>query len=919
MQPISKTRITIVLIVTVLSLLLTYPTARYYMFLQGEAPKPTAPKPEMKTPPPAKSNAVEYANWAKANPEAAQWLDKNQAYVAYEAKSEKLRQSAIPLGLDLIGGVDVTLVLDRDKAVANEVNNTIDSLQDRFKVNKIGATFEPRANGFTVKLADKADAQKAANEIKMYLGQRALRLPAASDLEKGQSVLVELNPAELNRTIKGDIEGAKKGISDRVDQLGVTQPRVNIQGEDRIRVQVPGEKDPDRLLNNVIRPAILEFRLVDPRNNEVIGQDGKVKPGVLVPPGTEVLPAMHGEMNNKTQQMEYTHYSILVSKKAELTGKDLRRAYVQIFNEDINNPIHVDLEFNDEGARKFAEVTGANVGRQLAIVLDGVVRSHPNLNEKIGEGRATISGGFSYEEATDLSQILKAGSLKAPMKIESKRTVGATLGAASIKSGVSALLWGSVAIIAMMVLYYGTAGVIAVLALILNVLIILGLMAISRATLTLSGIGGILLTVGMAVDANILIYERMREELRSGKPMKQALALGFHRAFAVILDSNVTTLLSALVLLQFTEGSVFGFALTMTYGLVANLFTGLTVTYTLCGLWFQKFGHLSLGKVAIFTNTAIDFIKMRFLSWGLSSGIGVLALIAVIATGGLESRYGVDFAGGYRAEVQFNQKLDEEKLRGALIGAGLKDPNIQSVTNEKNYYIIDTKLVGKEVAPTQAKFEQAMKQAYPSGGYEVKASSGFGAQTSQEFKSLAIWVTILASGAILIYLWFRFELVFGVAAVVSLLHDLLIVFLLACLWGVQVNLEVIAAMMVLMGFSVNDTIVIFDRIRENVQTMPGKSFRELCNLAMNQSLSRTVLTSGTVLIAAMCLFFIGGEGLQAFAKIYVIGVIFGTYSSDFIAAPILYQWNKHRNDQVRLLLATPKKKKEMAKPIRQNA
>ena len=352
-----------------------------------------------------------------------------------------------------------------------------------------------------------------------------------------------------------------------------------------------------------------------------------------------------------------------------------------------------------------------------------------------------------------------------------------------------------------MIAYYGTAGIISVVALVLNILIVLALTALSHATMTLSGIGGILLTVGMAVDTNILIYERMREEMWSGKPMKQALYLGFQRAFNVIVDSHLTIMMTALVLLQFTEGSVYGFALTMTYGLLANLFTGLTVTYTLCGLWFQKFGHLSLGKIAIFRHPKIPFVELRWLSWGISTLVMLVAIIAVFSTGGLKGRMGVDFAGGYRAEVKFDPKVkvDETKLRDNLIKAGLKDPQIQKVTDPnpdmQNWFIIDMKLAdaasssektvatgasGGELQHTQDLFNAALQKIYPAqDAFLIKASSGFGSQTSQEFKSLAIWVTVLSSLAILVYLWFRFELVFGVAAVVALLHDLIIVFFIA--------------------------------------------------------------------------------------------------------------------------------------------
>ena len=417
----------------------------------------------------------------------------------------------------------------------------MDSLKTEMNNKKISADFNlvDQAKAFTIRLAKPDDARNAYNLINFYKA-RLTQVPLEAELATGKPVRVALEPQSLTQSIEQDVEGARKGISDRVDQLGVTQPRISIQGKDRIRVQVPGEKDPDKLIDLVIKPANLEFHLVSQRMNEVIGPDGKVKPGAPIPPGTEVVPFKSGKLDPTTNEMAYTESQILINKKAELTGKNLRSAGVNYNPSSIDNPIEVTLEFDREGTKRFAEVTEQNVGRQLAILLDGVVRSAPRLNEAIREGRAQITGGFTNEEASDLSQILKAGSLKAPLVIESKRTVGASLGAESIQDGVRALRWGSIVIAIVMILYYGTAGVIAVIALIVNILIVLAMMGLSHATLTLSGIGGILLTIGMAVDANILIYERIREEFAAGRPMRQAISLGFGRALNVIMDSHIS-------------------------------------------------------------------------------------------------------------------------------------------------------------------------------------------------------------------------------------------------------------------------------------------------------------------------------------------------------------------------------------------
>ena len=396
--------------------------------------------------------------------------------------------------------------------------------------------------------------------------------------------------------------------------------------------------------------------------------------------------------------------------------------------------------------------------------------------------------------------------------------------------------------------------------------------------------------------------------------------MGYNLAFVVILDSHLTTLLTAMVLLQFTDGSVFGFALTMTFGLIANLYTGLTVTYALTVLYFTKFNKLNVGtQLKFLTGTTIDFIGKRMKSFGISAVILIIPLILVIAQGGLKK--GVDFAGGFRAQVEFAQPQEAETLREKLLAAGFGDPRVQKVLNtDKNAYILEVLLnkneAGKtDLAATQAAFDQALATNFADGAPTVTLREGFGSQTGLEFTTLAIMVTLLSSLAILVYLSYRFERVFGIAAVIALVHDLTIVVLLITLWNVQISLDVVAALMVLLGYSVNDTIVIFDRIRENARLMPGKSFREICNASMNQSLGRTFSTGLSVLLAVVTLLWLGGEGLEPFGKVIFLGILVGTYSSIFVATPIVYEINRRTNGRVMRTLTTTRKKKEVAKPV----
>ncbi len=932
MQPISRMRVIIIAVVTLIAIYQTIPTARYYLAqrdrpaVESERPLPTRPRPPVE-------QVEEVARWEEENPDVIAWEEDHPEFVEWESRSERLLEKAIPLGLDLRGGADVILQIDEQQAIKNEVSGLMERVNELFDEARINAVFTPAGDGqfFTITLDDPTgDARSAANEIARY-GDEIEGGIAEADFRAGP-VNVRLDTTLIQDNLRLAIDGARKGITERVDALGVTQPRISIQGGDRIRVQVPGEKNPDVLIARVIQPAFLEFRMVHGIHNDtsqiLYDPDGNIRPDVIPPAGAEIVEAKLGNLDTETRLVQYTNTQLIVMRAPMLTGEHLRSANVFIDPSDFSNPVKVNIEFNTEGAQIFAEETTKYAGqtppRQLAILLDGVVRSYPNLQTPITDGRAVISGGFSHEEARDLSEILKAGSLPAPLKIESKRTVGASLGSDSIVSGFKALALGALIVTVFMILYYGTAGVISVIALALNVLIILAIMSLSRATLTLSGIGGILLTVGMAVDANVLIYERIREEINSGRPLRQAISVGFGRAFTVILDSNLTTLLTALVLLQFTAGSVFGFALTMTFGLLANLFTGLTVTYTLCALWFSWRGALSLGKLAIFRNTAVPFIKMRLGSWILSIIVLVISLFGVLRQGGLE--FGVDFAGGIHSEVQFDPGIEmaETDLRSALEAEGFSEPRIQPVVDAPNMFYMDLKLDDEATAGSEAKgplqvTEDRLRAGLTAAfqdGYSIVRTDQFGRETGQEFANLAILVVLLASIAILIYLWFRFELAFGVAAVIALVHDLTIVVAVSQLWGVAITLEVVAALMVLLGFSVNDTIVIFDRIRENTRKISGKSFQDLCNLSMNQSLSRTVITSGTMLLAVLMLFFIGGEALRPFSKVILLGAIVGTYSSNFLAVPLVFEWNRYKGDRLQQQLAARKKKRvEAAKPI----
>lgn len=832
---------------------------------------------------------------------------------AWLAKADQIRTKSIPLGLDIQGGTDLVLEVDVTETTARNLRNRQKDLIRLLDTENVNAevTLPGNQQAIQVEVKDDEQRRRAANVIEKQYGD--IFTGSADALARDGKATFALKSEVINADRTETMEGALKVIRERVNVFGLTQASVTKQGLDRIRVQIPGEKDPERVIRNIIKPAVLKFYLVHEENGRLVqelfennGQipEGKttaaLKPGAKLPPGFKALP---GKAPGRPEPGEKALPRIMyiVRETEEMGGDHLENASVFFDQQDLRSPIKVSIAFDKEGARDFQQTTKQFVKRQLAIALDDVIYSAPTLQEEIAGGRAEISGDFTQEEAKDLSLVLKAGALPADLKPGQGRTVEATLGADSIAASMKALLLGTGIVAIFMILYYGTAGFIAVIALVLNVLIVMAIMRLSQATLTLSGIGGILLTIGMAVDANVLIYERMREELRAGKPMKLALASGFNKAFSVILDSNLTTLLTALVLLQFGAGSVQGFALTMTFGLIANLYTGLSVTYALCEAWFRWRGTLNLGKLQFLTNPTVKFIQMRYVTFAFSIILTVIAIGALSPWGNGKGyfgpRFAVDFTGGIMAEVILEKDLGASEIDRLLGENGVPGTSTQKFGDAAAEIdaLIRVPLKNDDITLTKAELNRAMDASFGAGNYRIAGSNEMTAEIGQEFSNLALVVVASASVAILFYLWFRFELVFGVAAVIAMIHDLFITLGLITLMKIDLSLDVISAFLILLGYSVNDTIVIFDRIREQAsEHTHDKDLLGMCNDSMNQCLSRTLITGLTTLFVMSVMYFMGGHSLRPFAITLVLGILFGTYSSIFVAAPIVYEWTIRR-------------------------
>ncbi|MFH1128288.1 MAG: protein translocase subunit SecD [Candidatus Omnitrophota bacterium] len=703
------------------------------------------------------------------------------------------------------------------------------------------------------------------------------RINLGLDLKGGMHLLLKVDTSHLSEKAKEDAcDRALEVIRNRIDAFGVREPSIQKQGLDEIVVQLPGVTDRDRAIDLIGKTALLEFKLVS-------ADAEKLKQAIsgAVPEGFELKTAIDDSE------------PLLVEKKAALTGDSLSDASVRFDENSFNEPV-VSLEFNTEGAKKFAEITAANVGARLAIVLDGKVQSAPRIKEAIPSGQAVITGRFTPEQSQDLALVLRVGALPAPMYIEEERTVGPLLGQDSINKGIKASIIGGVCVLLFMLIYYLLAGIVANIALLLNLIIILGGLGLLpllfpgvSATLTLPGIAGIILSLGMAVDANVLINERIREELTAGRPLRTAIANGYTRAFTAIFDSNFTTLIAAFMLFQFGTGPIRGFAVTLTIGLIASMFTAIVVTRTIFEI-LLAFGLIkSLPMLKFIGETKIDFIGKRRICYTLSLII-IIAGMAVFFKKG-SNAYGIDFSGGQLQEYSFKTVVPIDQVRGVLRDAGLQDASIQQFKDNPRAVLIKTASNKDDVITDK------LKEKFPDQDIQVLRIERVGPVAGAQLKGKAVSALIWSLIGILIYVAFRFKhFNFAIAGVVALLHDVLVTLGALVITGRPIDLLSVTAFLTIAGYSINDTIVIYDRVRENMRLSRKTSLYELINMSVNQTLARTILTSGVTLFVVIAILFYGGEVLSNFAFALFVGFISGIYSTVYIASPLVLAWTRKK-------------------------
>jgi len=704
------------------------------------------------------------------------------------------------------------------------------------------------------------------------------RINLGLDLKGGMHLLLKVDTTHLLGTAKVDAaDRAIEVIRNRIDQFGVREPSIQKQGEDEVVVQLPGVADRERAIDIIGKTAMLEFKLV---SNDL----EKLKQAIAgaVPDGYELS---YSQENNEP---------LLLEKQVVLTGDALTNASVQFSQSQFNEPV-ISLQFNAEGAKKFAEITAANVGRRLAIILDGKVQSAPNIREAIPSGQAVITGRFTIEQAQDLALVLRIGALPAPMHIEEERTIGPLLGQDSINKGIKASLIGSIVVFAFMAIYYLLAGIIADIALLLNLLIILGGLGVLpilfpgvSATLTLPGIAGIALSLGMAVDANVLINERIREELSTGKTLRTAIANGYDRSFSAIFDSNLTTLIAALLLFQFGTGPIRGFAVTLTIGLIASMFTAIVVTRTIFEILLSLGLLKSLPMLRLIKETKLDFIGKRRIFYAISLLIIGIGLAFYFTKG--KKAYGIDFAGGELQEYSFKTPVAIDEIRQVLKELDLGDVSIQQFRENPKVVLIRTAIDKGDIIIGK------LKEKFPHQDIQILRIEKVGPVAGKNLKTKAIYALIWSLGGILIYVGFRFKhFNFAVAGVIALFHDVLATLGFLAITNRPIDLLSVTAFLTIAGYSINDTIVIYDRVRENNRLLRKQSLYELINLSVNQTLGRTLLTSGVTLLVVISFLFYGGEVLSNFAFALLVGFISGVYSTVYIASPLVLAWQGEKS------------------------
>ena len=954
------------------------------------------------------SDAIEYAESYNENEREAkvkQYLDSINSEEVYDIFIAQYtyadcKQRELNLGLDLKGGMNVTLevmVVDVLKALSNnssdELFNT--SIQNALKaqensqddfVTLFGIEYEKLSpnNGlaviFTSQLKDKVKINATNNQV-----IDVLKLEVEDAISRSFNIL-----------------------RSRIDRFGVTQPNIQrLETAGRILVELPGIKDPERARKLLQSTAQLEFwetyeyselfqslenvntylretNVVDSTEILENNEDSKIETAesnedisdlidddnLLADLETDSLSADSADQlsfeefaqNNPLYAVLYPNVNqqnqiqpgpvvgfCAVKDTSELNNYlndpavmkffpvDVKFAYtvkpydteerfiqlvaLRVTNRDgkaamdgdvvtdasqafgqYNSSAEVSMSMNQEGAKQWKRLTAENIGKSIAIVLDGFVYSYPTVQSEISGGRSSISGDFSVNEAKDLANILKSGKLPAPARIIEEAIVGPSLGEEAISSGLTSFIFALLIVLVYMIFFYNRAGIVSNVALLANIFFIFGVLSSLGAVLTLPGIAGIILTIGMSVDANVLIYERIREELTNGKGIRLAISDGYNSAYSSIIDANVTTLLTGIILYTFGTGPIKGFATTLVIGIITSLFAAIFITRLIISARLNKGKDMHFSNKitkGAFKNTNVDFIGLRKRFYILSSIIVVLGLGSLFTKG---LQLGVDFDGGRTFVVRFDDSVNNEDLRNELSNVfvdndGLKyTPQVKTFGDDNQVKITTSFMINNNDVNTDKVVEDKLNEGLKTSGlnYEIMSSQKVGPTIADDIKDAAVWSIIFSLLVIFMYILLRFrKWQFSLGAVAAVFHDVIIVLsIFSFFYGIlpfslEIDQAFIAAILTIIGYSLNDTVVVFDRVREYMNINKKKKIHEFMNGSLNSTLSRTINTSLTTFFVLLVIFIFGGEVIRGFMFALMVGVIVGTYSSLFIASPIM--------------------------------
>jgi len=905
--------------------------------------------------------------------------------------------SKIRLGLDLAGGVEFTMEVQGHEALANDLTDTRDKLYDRFKEKNIPAT--AKLEGETIVAKFSLEHRPALEKVfKEFYGYQVSFDDTGAVLTQKAAYQTELKDDANKRALQI--------IENRVNATGVAEPEIKQAGEEgnRIIVELPGlaESEIDRIKALLQTPGKLEQRLAAVQDSYMgwpTKEEALAHFNGQLPEGTELIPELQSDRDlrqkgqapppkfQKGQQKEEVIKAWhLIELKSYVDGADITRAMPAV--EPTSERHIINFTLNSKGSDDFYQLTkiASSEKRQIAVLLDKTLVSKLRCEKPI-MGSVQVSGDFTKEDAEDFALKLKSGSMRASMKYLEERSMGASLGADSIRAGVRAALLGFVAVIAFMVFFYHWSGINAIVALTVNMIIMLGLMGSFNAVITLPGIAGFALTLGMAVDANILIFERIKEELALGKSVAGAIQAAFDRVFWTIVDSHVTQLFAALLLFIFGTGPVKGFAVALTVGVTASLFTSIYISRWIYDWILERRPNtsgISIGTHTFFKGMNINFMKFKNLALAFSWSVVVICILVASPWKGIRDsriKLGMQFVGGLDMVVRYKGDITAENIRAELARGGFGDASVVNYKGSESYRDYSVKVPARKgqdekdateikkqvtatlrnvdpesltdqrpdlnseetkdilaaliennplntqgeenqilqaysallvniseakqkgqgfitnwgdiqnIPPEMAKF---LQEKYRLGNLSVQSSQSFSPSVAGEWTKKTLTAVAWALGAILLYIMFRFTISFSLSTIVGLVHDMLLGVGLFTLFGFEYSVAVVASFLILLGYSTSDTIVVFDRVRENMRKPEYRrvSIEKLINDSINQTLSRTILTSLSTLVVAVCLFFFGGPALRDLSFPIVLGVIIGTFSTIYIAAPIVVYLDK---------------------------